>query len=90
MDLQDRILQEGEQDVRYMFIVHRLQQDSSTSTGVGTITCNGKGIGGSTTTCTSIGTFISTGKVIGTCVQDTDYCLTEDESARLKHDICIG
>jgi len=33
IDLQDRILQGGQQDVRYMEIVHRLQQVAGTSTG---------------------------------------------------------
>jgi len=36
------ILQECQQDVIYMFIVHMLQQDSSTGTSVGTTTCTVK------------------------------------------------
>ena len=45
MDLQDRILLASPQDVKYMEIVHKLQQgvDTSTSTGLGT--CSGTGIG---------------------------------------------
>jgi len=41
-DLQDRILQAGHQDVKYMEITHRLQQS------IGTCTCGD--------TCTGIGT----------------------------------
>jgi len=33
INLQDRILQAGKQDVRYMEIVHRLQQGTGTSMG---------------------------------------------------------
>lgn len=52
-DLQDKILQAGQQDVMYMETVHRLQQDDST----GTCTCSGTGIG----TCSGIGIGTSVG-----------------------------
>ena len=55
IDLQDRILRAGQQDVRYKEIMHRLQQDAGT--GVGTCTCSGIGTGGST----GISMCISTG-----------------------------
>ena len=42
-NLHDRILEEGQQDVRYMTIMHRLQQ--STGTGTGTGSCTGTGAG---------------------------------------------
>lgn len=42
--LQERIMQAGQQDVRYMETVHRLQQGDSTGTGTshGTCTCAGQ------------------------------------------------
>lgn len=58
-NLQDRILYTGEQDVKYMEIVHKLQQGdnigTSTYTSHGIGTCSGVGIGGSTGTCIGIG-----------------------------------
>lgn len=87
-DLQDRILQAGQQDVKYIDIMHRLQQSTGTNigdstcigtcdgTGIGTCTCtcNGTGIG----TCTGNGTCTVTGSGTGTGVgaQVVDYCLT--------------
>jgi len=71
-DLQNRISQVGQQDVKYMEIVHWLQQ------GVGT--CTGIGIDSGIGTEKSIGTNTSTG--IGVGAQGMDYCLTMDGLVR--------
>lgn len=61
-DLQDKILRVGEQDVRYMVTVYKIQQSTGTSIGDGTIigigTCIGTSDGTGTGTCdnTCIGT----------------------------------
>ena len=46
-DLQDRIIQAGQQDLRYMDIVHKLQQSKNTGIGdsTGTRTSDSIGIG---------------------------------------------
>ena len=71
-DLQDRILWVGQQDVRYMDILHRLQQ----STGTGTATGGGVGTSIGTGDGTGIGTSSGTG--IGVGAQDLDYYLIVD------------
>ena len=91
IDLHDRILQAGQQDVRYMEIMHRLQQ----SIGKGTCTCGGTCIG----TCDGIGAGIGSGTSIGTganaSAHDVNYCLTADGLIRfngrsvLKHIILL-
>ena len=80
IDLQDRILQVGQQDARYMEIVHRLQQSTGTgidsSTGIGTGssigigTCSGTCIGIDTCSSTGIGTCSGTGIIIGGGAQE--------------------
>ena len=74
-DLQDRIPRAGQQDVRYMDILHRLQQ----STGIGTCTGDGTGIG--------IGT--SDGRGTSESGQDVDYCLTGDVLVRFRDRIYV-
>eukprot|EP00253_Pinus_taeda_P030645 PITA_30645 len=84
MDLQDRILQAGQQDVRYMENVHRLQQGDSTGTshGIGTCTCAGIG------TCSGIGTGVSTSTCTG--AQSMDYRLTTDGLVRFRDRIYVS
>ena len=79
-DFHDRILQAGKQDVRYLEIVDRLQQDDST----GTSTSHG--------TCTSSGAITSTcsGTGIGVNVQDLDYCLMADGLVRFRDRIYVS
>jgi len=78
-NLHDRILQAGQQDVRYMEIVHRLQQSTSTGTGDSIGTGTEDSIG----TCDSIG--------IGTCTgaKDLDHCLTVDGLVRFRDRIYV-
>ena len=53
--LQDRILQASQQDVRYMEIVHRLQQGVGIGIGTTVGTCVGIGIGSGIGTGIGIG-----------------------------------
>ena len=77
-DLQDKILQASQQDVRYMEIVHRLEQ------GAGTIICDGTCTGDDIGVGTGDGIGIGIG--IGTCIgigtggsaHDVDYFLIVD------------
>ena len=66
-------MQEGHHDVRYMEILHRLQQGDSTSTGTGISTCSGISTCGSTSVD----------------AQAMDYCVTTDGLVRFRDRICI-
>eukprot|EP00253_Pinus_taeda_P003285 PITA_03285 len=77
-DLQDKILQAGRQDVRYMEIMHRLQQSTCTYTYGGTDTGSSIGTGGGTSTSTGAG------------AQDVDYCLTVDGLIRFRDRIYVS
>lgn len=85
-DLQDRILQAIQQDVRYMEIVYKLQQ------GVGTcrvdITSTGIGVG--IGTCSGIGTSGSKGTGTSAGAQGMDYCLTVDGLVRFRDRIYVS
>ena len=74
-------MQKGQQHVRYMEIMHKLQQST------GTCTCGGTGICTCSSTCIGAGSGIG----IGTCVgaHDVDYCLTTDVLARFRDRIYV-
>lgn len=81
-NLQDRILQSGQRDFRYMEIVHQLQESADSGTGAGTCTCIGGGIGtcvdGGTCSGTGIGTCSGTGIGTNLGAEDVDYRLMEN------------
>lgn len=85
---------EGEQDVRYMEIVHGLQQSDSTSTGMGHGTHIGTSVGTHISTCigTGIGVSTSTGRRIGTGAGacGMDYCLIVDGLVRFRDRIYMS
>ena len=72
-NLQDMLLQAGEQDVRYMDMIHMLQQSNGTSTdgGIGTGTGSGTGTG------------------TGAGALDVDYCLTTNRLAQFRDMIYV-
>ena len=82
--LQDRILQAGAHDVRYMEIMHRSQKGigTGTSTCVSIGTGSGTDIGGSTST--------GTDRCTGAGAQGMDYCLTVDGLLRFKDMIYVS
>lgn len=89
-NLQDRISWAGQQEVKYMDIVHKLQQSSGigigdgigtcicTSDGTGTCsgigTSTGDGTSTDTSTCTGIGDGTGRSSGIGAGAQYVDYC----------------
>lgn len=75
-NLQDRLLRVGQQDVRYMEIMHRLQQSTSIGIGIADGTSIGIGIGSGIGTCDGICT--SSGIGTGADAQDLDYFLAID------------
>ena len=82
-NLQDRILQRGQQDVKYMDIMHRLEHN----TGIGIDCSTSIGTSGSTCIGTRDNTGSGTSTGIGASAQDVDYFLIVDGLFRFRERI---